>query len=153
MRFFRQKFQTLKAIFISSPAKDKVIFVVGIVAATGLLVEHLLFHTGVVKTSAGRAQDCRNAFTVQVQVIEIKNDDFIPNEVTAKVCDQLRFVNRDSVIHEPALGQHPSHLSYPGFEERGLAEGDSNQFVLSLPGKFSIHDHLNEEVQGVLLVK
>jgi len=131
---------------------DKVVLCLVVLVSVSLLFYHGFIHTGIVKFSAGKALDCGQNAAAQVHTVEINHNVFDPEQIEASICDRLKFVNKDGVLHQPALGEHPYHLAYPGFEERGLWTDESNEFILSIPGAFSFHDHLNERIEGSLNV-
>jgi len=154
--------------FKSASVLDKVIFILALAAAAGLLYEHGLVHTGIIKSfakqekehshaeftefSTRKAQGCADVSDAKTYTVEIKNSTFVPAKVEAKVCDHLQFINLDEILHEPAFGAHPTHLDYPGYEEKGLLQNNSNEFVLGIAGTFSFHDHLDDEIEGLLIV-
>ena len=62
------------------------------------------------------------------------------------------FVNKDTAQHWPASAVHPTHVVYPEsggcigskFDAcKGLAEGETFEFVFSEKGSWKYHDHLN----------
>ena len=88
----------------------------------------------------------------KTQSIIIKHNTFIPQQVTVSRCDRVVFINQDSIYHQPALGKHPEHILYAGFEEQLLSFGQTNGFVVHTAGTLPFHDHLHEDVQGTISV-
>ena len=126
----------------------KIFFCVVIACVPGFL----LLHAGIIKLPAARAVDCSHSPLREV-IVDIKNDTFVPNHVQAHVCDTLIITNRDAELHEPAVGPHPTHTSYPGFDaKRPLMRGESFRFVLNRPGAYSFHDHLNDAITASITI-
>ncbi len=144
-----ENFQKLITEFKSYPLLDKMLLGFGMLAAGTLLFYHGFIHTGIIKLPAAKAADCGNSANFQTHLVEIKNQAFSPNSIQAKVCDHIKFINREDTLHEPAVGPHPTHTSYPGFDaKRPLQKGETFEFILNRPGTYSFHDHLHEEILG-----
>lgn len=109
------------------------------------LFSHTLFHG----TVLGSLPEKCNQIGRTHQVI-IQNSQFSPSLVKANLCDQLVFINQDQDIHQPAIGTHPFHFNYPLFSEKPLKKGESNILLVSLTGRYSFHDHLNNLASGIL---
>ena len=84
--------------------------------------------------------------------VEITAAGFSPNTLTVKSGDAVVFVNKDTAQHWPASAAHPTHVVYPEtggcigskFDAcKGLAEGESFEFVFNEKGSWKYHDHLN----------
>ena len=84
--------------------------------------------------------------------VEITAAGFSPNTLTVKSGDTMVFVNKDTAQHWPASAAHPTHVVYPEtggcigskFDAcKGLAEGESFEFVFNEKGSWKYHDHLN----------
>jgi plastocyanin len=120
-----------------------------IIVAAGLIF-YLLYHTGVVKLPAARAQDCTGvSIPENSTVIKMEHGKFDPSELTVHVCDTVLFLNLDDEQKWPAVGPHPTHSSYPGFDAgREMKKFDYFQFQLNRTGSYSFHDHLHESVRG-----
>lgn len=84
--------------------------------------------------------------------IKISKDGFSPSSQEAKVCDQVIFINVDQNYHQIAFGKHERHLNYPNFKEKLLAPNQTNTFVLAAYGSYQIHDHLNENIKGLIVI-
>ena len=74
----------------------------------------------------------------------------------------VTFINKDSVPHWPASGEHPTHQDYP--EEggcigskfdacSGLKTGETYSFTFNEKGTWNYHDHLNSGLGGVIIVE
>ncbi len=149
MRYFYQ----LKNEFVGLNPFQKVFFICAVLILPGFFFVHQLSHAGIIVFPAARARDCGSVTFTTHEVI-IKDGMFHPRELTAAVCDRIRFVNRESVPHEPAVGSHPAHTSYPGFDaESPLWENEIFEFTLNRPGTYSFHDHLNESMVGALVIQ
>ena len=112
-----------------------------------------LYHLGVIKIPQARARDCSGSESQMVHV-SIRNNAFVPEHVQAYVCDKLVIRNEDQEPHEPAVGPHPQHSSYPGFDaEKPLAQGETFEFMLNRPGSYSFHDHLHEDIRATITIE
>lgn len=86
-------------------------------------------------------------------LVNIDDQKFRPEKSELKVCDKIVFKNAGTKYHQPAFGDHPIHLIYPGFNEKALKAGESNELVMSAFGEFKIHDHIYEEIEGSITVE
>ncbi len=118
----------------------------GVAAAT--LAAHIFGHRNISLAQGATCQS--NSNTV---IVELRDNQFVPSAVKATRCDSLVIINNDKIAHEPALGQHPEHIHYPGFAERPLAPSQSMSFQLSQAGDFELHDHLQPDMQASLIIK
>ena len=134
-------------------AQEKIVFSFGIFVAAALLFYHGFIHTGLIKLPAARAQDCTQPKQSKNIEINIENGAFSPNNITAKVCDKLIFINKEDTLHEPATGPHPTHTSYPGFDaKKPLGKGERYEFTLNRTGSYTFHDHLNAQISGSITI-
>jgi plastocyanin len=118
------------------------------------LVFYGLLHGGLIKLPAARAHDCSTVQNTKTIQIQITNKAFEPGTIEAKLCDTLQFINTDKTPHDPAIGPHPTHTSYPGFDaKRGLQQGETYTFTLNRLGSYSFHDHLDDRIVGKLIVQ
>ncbi len=78
------------------------------------------------------------------------------SNITIKLGDTVKFVNKDSNLHWPASDPHPIHTICPGFDAlRGLAKGESYSFTFNVAKICPFHDHLNPrtpELHGQVVV-
>lgn len=85
-------------------------------------------------------------------IVAIENDKFLPDNIDALHCGKLTFVNRDAEQHEIAFGEHDKHIPYGDFLEETLLPNERISVKLVQTGTFKFHDHLHEEIKGVLKV-
>lgn len=112
-----------------------------------------LLHAGLIKLPPAKAYDCSSINESKNIEIKITKAGFDPKNVQSKVCDTLVFKNLDTEVHWPAVGPHPTHTSYPGFDAgRALQQNDSFEFQVNRPGSYSFHDHLNEQLTGSITI-
>ncbi len=124
------------------------------VAVAGGLVFYGLLHGGLIKLPAGRAVDCTGFAAGRTVAIKMLDDKFEPATPSVQLCDTLNFINQSQAERWPAVGPHPTHTSYPGFDSRQpIKPGESFEFVLNRPGNYSFHDHLHAELVGRLEIK
>ena len=76
-----------------------------------------------------------------------------PARTIADRCDMIIVKNDLSEAIEPAIGSHPKHLAYPGFEERILQPGQTYSFRAAQAGEFTIHDHDDYTRSTTLVVR
>lgn len=130
--------------------KEKNLFFLFAAALIVLFGWHTFDHA---KPSDAHGHDCSHhqGKTIEVSMLE---KEFSPKEITASRCDTIVFANKSQTLHQPALGAHPEHDHYPGFDdEHVLQPGEEYRFVLQEEGTFTFHDHLNEDMHGTLIVK
>lgn len=96
--------------------------------------------------AANQRVTCSSSKTAKTISISMKG--FSPQKTTFHVCDILTFQNTDTKYHQPAFGDHPKHLIYPGYPDEPLKPGTSRSVVLTVAGKFPIHDHIYDELKG-----
>ncbi|MBI3397423.1 hypothetical protein HY045_03020 [Candidatus Woesebacteria bacterium] len=87
----------------------------------------------------------------RIEVV-IDSKGLAPTEIDVKQCDRLVFVNKDTKLHEPAFGTHDLHIPYPGYNEDILMAGTSVDFLLTEIGEFELHDHINPQATGKIII-
>ncbi len=94
--------------------------------------------------------------------VEITAAGFSPSALAIKAGGTVAFVNKDAAQHWPASAVHPTHAVYPEtggcrgsrFDAcKGLAEGESFEFVFNEKGSWKYHDHLNPSLFGTIVVE
>jgi plastocyanin len=86
--------------------------------------------------------------------IQMTSDNFTPKDLTVKLGDKVTFVNADDSPAWPASDFHPSHDIYPTFDAgRGIAPGESWDFIFDRVGTWRFHDHLLPARRGVITVE
>ena len=84
--------------------------------------------------------------------INVSDSTISPKTINAKRCDMVRILSTGQNTHVMALGPHEHHYHYPGFEELLINSGESNFILLTQTGVYEIHDHLNETIEGKLII-
>lgn len=88
-----------------------------------------------------------------VQVIEMTQNGFEPNEVTIDTNSTVIFLNKDKNPRWPASNVHPTHDIYPEFDPQERIEvGKDWTFKPNRAGIFKFHDHLYPHFRGSLTV-
>jgi plastocyanin len=78
---------------------------------------------------------------------------FVPNTLTIKKGDTVKFTNNGTKAIWPASAPHPTHTDYPAFDpKKGVAVGESWSFTFTLVGTWKYHDHLNPTRFGSISV-
>lgn len=78
--------------------------------------------------------------------IAVQADQFDPAQLRAKVGDTVTWVNEDSNLHEV-------HADNDAFAGPPLKFGESFSQKFDGTGEFAYHDHLHEEVKGMIVVE
>lgn len=87
-------------------------------------------------------------------LIEMTPAGFSPSNVTIKVGDTVKFVNKDTRGRWPASGMHPSHLICPGFDSLGLiAPGEAYSHTFTEAKECPMHDHKISGLFGKIMVQ
>ena len=81
-------------------------------------------------------------------VITISHGLASPDNVSARLCDELVIRNDDSTQRRLAFGAHSHHVDYDGADGRLVGRGEMISLVLTQKGEFSFHDHFDEAVHG-----
>lgn len=106
------------------------------------LVYHIVFHN---MTHAQTLSRCAtNGRTVQLSV---GDNTMSPTHISASRCDVLELVNNGNKTHLMAIGEHEHHSHYGSFEEGLLNPGQTISVSLALTGKYTLHDHLNDDLR------
>lgn len=85
--------------------------------------------------------------------ISVSNKGFSPRIIQVDACDKIIFENTEKKsFFQPAFGDHPVHLAYPGFAEKIIGPGKQNFVIMSAYGTYKIHDHIKDEIEGEIIV-
>ena len=99
-------------------------------------------------------EDCSSVTSAKIITIRMNDTTVEPKNSKITVCDTVVVMNRGADYRQPALGSHPHHLEYPGYEAEVLiAPGESFSVQIVHTGRFLIHDHLKESIQGSITVR
>lgn len=74
-------------------------------------------------------------------------------DVSARLCDELVIINKDSTRRRLAFGAHSHHTDYDGADGRLIGQDETLTLVLSKRGEFSFHDHFDDSVHGHFTVE
>lgn len=88
---------------------------------------------------------------------------YVPNEVTIKKSDAVRWVNESSVEMWPAAAVHPTHSLYPEKSDsdclgssfdacKRIPSGGLWEFTFNDVGSWKFHDHVRPSKTGVVTV-
>lgn len=118
----------------------------------GGVIVLVLYHTNLIKISKATVVDCSNVSIFQTINVKV-GDQFDPSKIHAKVCDHVTFTAIDDAGRWVAVGPHPTHSSYPGFDAlHDLKKGETYSVVLNRAGNYSIHDHSHPQVAGSIVI-
>lgn len=105
------------------------------------------------KTNEEPQEDASQQVFTTATII-LKDDVFLPKEVTIAQGGTVTFVNQSNHATWPASNIHPSHSIYPEFDPlKGIQPGASWSFTFGKIGSWRFHDHLSASVTGVVEVK
>jgi len=77
-----------------------------------------------------------------VHFVSIGANVFIPNLITIKVGDTVRWANNDTQLHWPASDPHPTHTGVYDFDPLAdLLPGEAFSYTFTQEGAFGYHDH------------
>lgn len=87
-------------------------------------------------------------------VVHITRDGFVPQQITVRLGQTVRFINESGVEVWPASDLHPTHNLYPEFDpKQPVGVGSAWSFIFLKPGRWDYHDHLNPTHVGTVIVK
>lgn len=109
----------------------------------------LAFNMG--KSSGNQKDVCEGQFGFSYMV-HIRDGKVSENDLKAKLCDKIMFMNEDDVTRDIGFGEHDEHVSYNGITHKILNEDQMFTITLNQTGKFHWHDHLHDEVEGYFTV-
>lgn len=99
------------------------------------------------------AMDCANSTTKKSVALSMNDEMIAPKNPKINVCDTLIITNDSSNHRQPALGTHPNHLEYPGYEaESAITPGSTYSIQLVHFGRFVLHDHINPSIKVLVTV-
>lgn len=82
------------------------------------------------------------------------NEGFSPAELTVKPGTVVTFINQSDSPMWVASGVHPTHLLYPGFDEKtSVSKGGSYSFTFITPGTHPYHNHVLLGKYGKIIVE
>lgn len=85
--------------------------------------------------------------------ITIEHNAFVPDTLTVKRCDKVEFIDKDHALYLPRFGDHPNDITYTGFPQKVLGYNQSEIFIAHTIGTYNFHDHIKDQIEGVLIVQ
>lgn len=100
-----------------------------------------------------------------VEVTYTNTDGFTPDNVSIKIGDTVKFVNKSFGKMWIASDEHPTHMEYdgtnlqqhcaagatPSFDQCGT--GTTYSFTFTKAGKWDYHNHTRSRIGGTIIVK
>ena len=80
--------------------------------------------------------------------VTIKNGDFSPSHVDAKICDKLTFINEDKDAHYIMFGSFEQPKAYGGEDMLTVTNRRAKTIVLNETGTHYFHDHMDKDKTG-----
>lgn len=109
------------------------------------LAGHVVFHAN------GRPSNC--SAPGSDSVLSVTANGWQPKEIKLAPCARLIIYNRDGQLHQLALGEHESHQTLPGYQEKTLSPGESISWqVPATPAQYKLHDHLRPDQTALVIV-
>ena len=90
--------------------------------------------------------NCRRSGTSHL--VKVQNNQMVPADTQAKICDTLTITNADPTLRLIAFGPHDNHQPYDGVTEKALGTNQSFTIVLNQLGTYSFHDHIEDVAHG-----
>lgn len=92
--------------------------------------------------------------TGPVKTVEMTAQGFVPADLEVATGTTVEFVNKDTEMHWPASGIHPTHQVCAGFDAlKGIPAGESYSYTFSVVKTCPFHDHINPGLKGTIVVK
>ena len=89
-----------------------------------------------------------------LQVIEMTQGGFVPQNIVIPVGTTVRFINSDTSPHWPASGARPNEDVCPGFDSfHPMVQGEVYEFTFREIKICPMHDHLNPSFTGIITVE
>jgi hypothetical protein len=99
------------------------------------------------------ATDCTHVTSAKTVYLSMNDKTISPKKSRVSVCDTVVIANTGSEYRQPALGTHPHHLEYPGYEAEVLiGTGENFSVTIVHTGRFLIHDHVDPSINGTITV-
>ena len=86
-------------------------------------------------------------------VVKITPSGFIPQNITVKAGEFVRWVNEDAEDHTVNSAVHPTHQVYPRLNLGTIKPGDEKSLTFPDAGSYKYHDHLNPSLTGSVIVE
>lgn len=100
----------------------------------------------------GSKPDAESAFADEA-IITYTDNGFAPLTLTVAAGEMVTVVNESSEQLEFSSNQHPLHNDNPELNRDVLLPGESDSFVVTEPGTWSYHNHLNSGKTGTIVVE
>lgn len=88
-----------------------------------------------------------------VENVKVTASGFVPQTLTVNAGSRVVWFNEtdeDATVHSD---DHPTHRLYPELNAGQFSKGTSVQTVLTKPGTYTYHNHLNPSQKGTIIVK
>ncbi len=140
----------LKELLSRKPLKITIILIYAL-ALVWVFIPHIIHQAQTGPVPKGTIVNCPR--TGQTIMVNIDDQKFNPQNSNVKVCDKIVFKNKGSKYYEPAFGEHPKHLIYPGYAEKPIKPGTTNSLVMKAFGNFEFHEHIYNKIEGRIIVE
>lgn len=126
------------------------------------LFSHTLFHAGHDHNFAAYTPSSQSASNVSTAsckttgkqyTVVFSHNHASPEDINARLCDKLTFINRDNTVREIAFGPHEQHEPYDGIDAKLLRYNQSFTITLNAQGMYHYHDHFHDVLFGHFSVK
>ena len=85
--------------------------------------------------------------------VSYTDNGFIPNTITIKYGDKVKFINNSNGDMWVASNNHPTHTIYSQFDEKTFVRhGGIYEFTFYQVGKWGYHNHMNASKTGTVIV-
>lgn len=86
-------------------------------------------------------------------VVKITSSGFLPQNITIKTGESVRWVNDETLDHAVNSAVHPTHLLYPPLNLGLIKSGEEKSLEFPTAGTYKYHDHLNPSLTGSVTVQ
>lgn len=135
----------------TSTTQRTVVFA-GVLIVIGLLVFWGLFSFLSGKQKPSSTTNVATALPAEVAV-EVKENGFVPKEVTIDVGSAVRWVNKTNGKVTVNSDDHPTHRKYKELNLGEFAKDSTVVLIFTKAGTYTYHDHLHPNRKGSVTVK
>ncbi|HEY4503885.1 MAG TPA: hypothetical protein VJJ28_02155 [Candidatus Paceibacterota bacterium] len=116
-------------------------------------------------SSSGTLQSSSTPMSAIENVVTYSENGFTPKDITVKVGETVKFINKSGQAMWVGSDEHPTHMQYSGTilkehcpDTAGISfdqckKGDEYSFTFKKAGKWNYHNHSKANITGVVIVQ
>ena len=85
--------------------------------------------------------------------VTVTQDGFNPSTITVKAGTDIIWTNKSGGPVTVNSDNHPTHLLYPELNLGEFSDGSSVSVILTKPGTYTYHNHLQPSQKGTIIVQ